>query len=162
MHHQQIESEADTLLRYGHSKDHRPDLRQYRQLLGTLDPAGMPLVSATLAGNGADDPLYWPTWQRMASVIGHNSFVFLADCKAAAIATRATIAAKGGIYCFPAPLSGQNPLLLKQWVLDPPTDSVDIRLPQQAADDPAIGRGNERGVGQILAQSSHPKVGAVA
>jgi hypothetical protein len=27
-HHEQIESEADSLLRYGHSKDKRPDLRQ--------------------------------------------------------------------------------------------------------------------------------------
>ena len=47
-----------------HSKDHRPDLRQDRQLLGTLDPAGVPLVSETLAGNGADDPEYVPTWHR--------------------------------------------------------------------------------------------------
>jgi transposase len=131
VHHEQIESEADSLLRYGHFLDHRPDLLQYRQLLGTLDPAGVPLVSTTLAGNGADDPLYYPTWQRMTQVIGHKQFVFLADCKAAAIATRAQIAAKGGIYCFPLPMSGQNPLLLIQWVLDPPAASVEIRLPGQ-------------------------------
>jgi transposase len=105
VHHEQIESEADSLLRYGHSKDKRPDLRQYRQMLGTLDPNGIPLVSETLPGNGADDPLYWPAWQRMTKVIGHKLFVFLADCKAAAIATRAQIANQGGIYCFPLPLT---------------------------------------------------------
>ena len=152
VHHEQIESEADSLLRHGHSKDKRPDLLQYRQLLGTLDPAGVPLVSATVAGNGADDPLYWPTWQRMASVIGHHQFVFLADCKAAAIATRAQIAAKGGIYCLPVPMSGQNPQLLKQWVLDPPVPSVDIRdirLPQQDEDEPALGRGFEVELGKF-------------
>ncbi|MCC5658906.1 hypothetical protein LC608_18325 [Nostoc sp. XA010] len=121
VNHQQQKSEHSSLLRYGHSKDKRPDLLQYRQLLGTLDPAGIPLVSATLPGNGADDPLYWPTWQQMVKVIGHNSFVFLADCKAAAIATRGQIASKGGIYCFPVPMSGQHPQLLKQWVLDPPS-----------------------------------------
>jgi transposase len=60
VHHEQIKSEADSLLRYGHSKDKRPDLLQYRQLLGTLDPVGIPFVSATLAGNGADDPVYSP------------------------------------------------------------------------------------------------------
>ena len=38
-------NEATSLLRFGHSKNHRPDLRQYRQLLGTLDPAGVPLVT---------------------------------------------------------------------------------------------------------------------
>ncbi len=50
VNHQQQESESESLLRYGHSKDKRPDLLQYRQLLATLDPAGIPLVSATLAG----------------------------------------------------------------------------------------------------------------
>ena len=62
----QIESEDEdkSLLRFGHSKNHRPDLRQYRQLLGTIDPAGVPLVSETLAGNGADDSVYLPTWHR--------------------------------------------------------------------------------------------------
>lgn len=82
----------------------------------------------------------------MAKVIGHNSFVFLADCKAGAIATRALIAAKGGIYCFPVPMSGQHPKFLKQWVLNPPSPSVEIRLPRQDAEEPAVGRGNERGV----------------
>jgi len=149
VHHEQIESEADSLLRYGHSKDKRPDLLQYRQLLGTLDTAGIPLVSATLAGNGADDPLYWPTWQKMAKVIGHKNFVFLADCKAAAIATRAQIAAAGGIYCLPLPLTGNNPLLLKQWVLNPPTTSIDIRLPTQKDDEPAIGKGFEVELGKF-------------
>jgi transposase len=149
VHHEQIESEADSLLRYGHSKDKRPDLLQYRQMLGTLDPTGMPLVSETLPGNGADDPLYWPAWQRMAKVIGHKLFVFLADCKASAIATRANIANQGGIYCFPLPLTGQNPALLKQWVLDPPSASVDIRLLRQEDDEPAVGKGFEVELGKF-------------
>jgi transposase len=143
-----LNSQADSLLRHGHSKDKRPDLLQYRQMLGTLDPTGIPLVSETLAGNGADDPLYWPAWQRMAKVIGHKLFVFLADCKAAAIATRATIADAGGIYCFPLPLTGQNPDLLKQWVLNPPSASVDIRLPRQEEDEPAVGKGFEIELGK--------------
>lgn len=61
VHHRPDGSAEESLLRFGYSKDKRPDLLQYRQLLGTLDPAGIPLVSATLPGNGADDPLYWPT-----------------------------------------------------------------------------------------------------
>jgi transposase len=149
VHHEQIESEVDSLLRYGHSKDKRPDLLQYRQMLGTLDPTGIPLVSETLPGNGADDPLYWPAWQRVTKVIGHKLFVFLADCKAAAIATRAQIANGGGIYCFPLPLTGQNPALLKQWVLDPPSASVDIRLPRQEDDEPAVGKGFEVELGKV-------------
>ena len=38
VNHQQGESPEESLLRYGYSKDKRPDLLQYRQLLATLDP----------------------------------------------------------------------------------------------------------------------------
>lgn len=149
VNHQQQESESESLLRYGHSKDKRPDLLQYRQLLATLDPIGMPLVSATVEGNGADDPLYFPTWQKMVKVIGHKKFVFVADCKAGAIATRAQIAASGGIYCFPVPMSGQHPLYLKQWVLDPAAEPVDIRLPRLSQEEAAVGKGFEVELGKF-------------
>jgi transposase len=85
----------------------------------------------------------------MAKVIGHKAFVFLADCKAAAIATRGSIAQMGGLYCFPLPLNGKNPSLLKQWVLDPPAASVDIRLPSQAEDELAVGQGFEVELGRL-------------
>ena len=149
VNHQQTESEPESLLKHGHSKDRRPDLLQYRQMLATLDPAGIPLISATLPGNGADDPIYYPTWQRMSKVIGHKQFVFIADCKAGAIATRAQIAADKGIYCVPVPMTGQHPDLLKQWVLSPPTPSVEIWLPRQKAEEPAVGRGFEVELGKF-------------
>lgn len=149
VNHQQEESPEESLLRHGYSKDKRPDLLQYRQLLATLDPMGMPLISATLEGNGADDPLYFPTWQQMAKVIGHKNFVFIADCKAGSIATRAQIAANGGIYCVPVPMSGQHPQYLKQWVLSPPAETVEIRLPRQDEEEPAVGKGFEVELGKF-------------
>jgi transposase len=149
VNHQQPEGGPESLLRYGYSKDKRPDLLQYRQLLATLDPAGIPLVTATLPGNGADDPLYVPTWQKMVKVIGHKDFVFLADCKAGAIATRAQIASGGGVYCFPVPMTGQHPDFLKQWVLDPPPPMMDIRLPRQEDEDLPVGIGFEVELGKF-------------
>lgn len=139
----------ENLLRHGYSKDKRPDLLQYRQLLATLDPMGMPLVSATLEGNGADDPLYFPTWEKIVKVIGHKNFVFIADCKAGSMATRANIAATLGFYCVPLPMSGQNPQLLKQWVKEPPTEAVDIRLSQHEEQDTAIVKGFEVELGKF-------------
>jgi hypothetical protein len=85
----------------------------------------------------------------MAKVIGHKQFVFLADCKAGSIATRAQIASQGGIYCFPLPMTGQHPELLKQWVLNPPSPSVEIRLPRQDEDEPAVGKGFEVELGKF-------------
>ncbi len=110
---------------------------------------GMPLVSTTLKGNGADDPLYFPTWQKMAQVIGHKKFVFIADCKAGSIATRAAITANRGIYCVPVAMSGQHPQYLKQWVLDPPAEIVEIRLPRQDEEESAVGKGFEVELGKF-------------
>lgn len=142
------EEEEERLLRFGQSKDHRPDLRQYRQVLGTLDPAGVPLLSATLPGNGADDPIYVPMWERMAQTIGHKDFVFIADCKASARSTRAQIDQQGGVYCVPLALTGKMNQLLAQWVLDPPAVIEDIYLPSQDLSEDPIGEGFELQLGQ--------------
>ena len=58
--------EEKSLIKFGwFFKDKRPDLRQYRQMLATLDPLGMPLLGATLAGNGGDESEYLPNWIKM-------------------------------------------------------------------------------------------------
>ena len=148
-HQIESEDEAQSLLRFGHSKNHRPDLRQYRQLLGTIDPVGVPLVSETLAGNGADDPIYLPTWNRLVKVIGHKEFLYIADCKASAHQTRAELALAEGRYCFPLPMTGHTPSLLKSWVLNPPTPWQSICLPNSAESEPAMGVGFEMELGKI-------------
>ena len=150
VYHQLSEDESRSgILQYGHSKDHRPDLRQYRQLLATLDPAGVPLVSSTLAGNGADDPIYVGVWEKLAAVIGHKSFVYVADCKAASHQNRARLAQAGGVYCFPLPETGQVPQLLQSWVLNPPAPLTSIRLAYQTPEDPPIGVGFEMELGKL-------------
>ncbi len=156
-HQIEEENESKSLLRFGHSKNRRPDLRQYRQLLGTIDPAGVPLVSETLAGNGADDPVYLPTWQRLVKVIGHKDFIYIADCKAAAHQTRAELAQAGGRYCFPLPMTGHTPSLLKSWVLNPPTPWQELRLPNSAESEPAMGVGFEMELGKIEYDSDTEK-----
>lgn len=118
------------LLGFGHSKDHRADLLQFKQGLGSLDPAGVPLFTNTVSGPSADDPLYAPAWQEMVKTIGHSHFLYVADCKAAALLTRATIAYGKGYYLFPLPMTGETPDLLRQWVLKPPVQAAEIYLPE--------------------------------
>ena len=105
------ETEGNNLTYFGYSKDHRPDLVQYRQMLATLDPMGMPLLGATLSGNGTDESHYLPTWQKLVEIIGHQDFLFLADSKGSTWNNRAKINHEVGIYCFPkrdASASSQN------------------------------------------------------
>jgi transposase len=54
------EEETDSILGYGHSKDHRPDLKQFKVMLSTLDPVGLPLTCQVVNGKRADDKLYIP------------------------------------------------------------------------------------------------------
>ena len=72
-------------------------------------------------------------------------------------ATRAQIAANGGIYCVPVPMSGQHPQYLKQWVLDPPAETVEIRLPRQDEEEPAVGKGFEVELGKFWFNSESNK-----
>ncbi len=141
VHHQPQGEEG--LMRFGHSKDHRPDLRQFKALLGTLDPVGLPLATATLSGEQADDPQYIPAWERLVVTIGRPDFLVVGDCKLASLENRAHIHQGGGFYLTPLPLTGQTPAELQAWVLEPPTPPQAIRLPGHAAHEPPVGQGFE-------------------
>jgi transposase len=140
--HHQPHNESG-LLRFGHSKDHRPDLRQFKEALGTLDPCGVPLVTATLSGEQADDPNYLPVWEKMVTIIGRTDFLVVGDCKLASLPNRAHIQKRGGFYLTPLPMTGNTPAQLQEWVLNPPTPPTPIRLPDQSPSDPPVGEGFE-------------------
>lgn len=118
--------EEESLIKFGYSKDKRPDLRQYRQMLATLDPLGMPLLGATLAGNGGDESEYLPTWRKMTEIIAHKEFLYLADSKASTWSNRAKIQGEVRIYCFPLAMTQPRPKLLADWVKNPPTEVIKI------------------------------------
>lgn len=115
---------AKELLRFGHSKDNQPSLLQFKQGLGTLDPAGVPLLSQTLSGEVADDKLYFPAWQQMGVTLQRTDFLFVADCKAAALETRAGIAAGLGCYLFPLPMTGETPAWLQAQIDQATTQEI--------------------------------------
>jgi len=119
------------LLRFGKSKGQRPDLRQFVQALGTVDPAGVPLVSSMLRGNQNDSPVYLPIWRQMVEIIGHPHFVLVGDCKLSSLDNRLQIHLAGGIYLCPLAMSGQWPAVWRDWVLNPPVPVEDIHLAEQ-------------------------------
>jgi transposase len=135
-----VDTAAAGLLSFGHSKDQRPDLLQYKLGVSTLDPAGIPLLAHVLDGKCADDPLYIPAWRATCATLGHCEFLFVADCKASALETRATLAAAGGRYLFPQTLTGDVPELLAAWLREPPVARQSIVL-DAAADPTPVGEG---------------------
>jgi transposase len=134
--HHDPENAKNGILQFGHSKNHRSDLLQFKQGLATLDPAGVPIVSETFSGNRADDVCYFPAWRRMVQTIGSSDFLFIADCKAASHETRAGISYEKGYYLFPLPMTGETPRHLKELVLNPEQAFQEIVLePKQDQDD---------------------------
>ena len=142
-----------SLLRFGHSKDHRPDLRQFIQALGTLDPVGVPLVSAMLRGNQNDSPVYLPIWRQMVGIIGRTDFVLVGDCKLSSLGNRVQLHLEGGIYLSPLAMTGQWPKLLADWVLDPPIAVEEIRLPVEGTGE--AGAVSHRGFAMALGTLGH-------
>lgn len=88
----------DGLFQLGYSKDHRPDLPQLKISPPLLDPLGLPLTTAVVAGNSADDPLYLPEIWKVRQSIGHSGLSYIGDCKMAALATQAQIVAQQDYY----------------------------------------------------------------
>src|SRR5436309_3965027 len=88
------------LLQFGHSKDD-PGRPQFKIAAAVLDPLGLPLATAIVPGNTPDDPLYVPAIQAVRQSLGAGGRTYVGDCKMAALATRAFVAAGGDFYLCP-------------------------------------------------------------
>src|SRR5450755_2739983 len=88
------------LLQFGHSKDD-PDRPQFKIAAAVLDPLGMPLATAVVPGNTADDPLYVPAILAVRQSFGAGGRTYIGDCKMGSLATRAFVAAGGDFYLCP-------------------------------------------------------------
>src|ERR1043166_3430514 len=93
----------DGLFRLGQSKDGHADLPQVKVALATLDPLGLPLATAVVAGQRADDPLYVPAIQQVRQSVGRRGLLYVGDCKMAALSTRAAVVTGGDYYLCPLP-----------------------------------------------------------
>jgi transposase len=138
-----------SLLRFGKSKDQRPDLRQFVQALATLDPAGIPLVSIMLRGNQNDSPVYLPVWQQMVELVGRPDFLLVGDCKLSSLDNRAQLQLAGGFYLSPLAMTGSWPAILRAWVLDPPVAVEEVVLPDQEAGEAPTYRGFVMALGTL-------------
>src|SRR4051794_8276159 len=106
----------DGLMQLGHSKDHRPDLAQFKLMAAVAEPSGLFLAGDVHPGNAADDPLYLPLYRRVRTLLGQTGLLYAGDCKMAALETRAEIAANGDFYLTRLPLTGAVSAQFSAWV----------------------------------------------
>jgi len=66
---------------FGHSKDHRPDLKQLVFILTVAADGAVPLAYRLADGNTSDDPTHIPTWDGLVNLLGRADFLYVADSK---------------------------------------------------------------------------------
>jgi transposase len=68
-------------LRRGHSKDHRPDLKQLVYSLSVSDDGAVPVHHHVYSGNRNDETTHIETWDALCRIHGTANFLYVADCK---------------------------------------------------------------------------------
>ncbi|MDY7078148.1 MAG: IS1634 family transposase [Chloroflexota bacterium] len=106
---------ADSLFQFGKSKDN-PALRQVKQMVGALDPLGLPLATDVVSGERADDGLYIPIIDRIVETLEREGMLFVGDCKMSAWATRVHIRASQQHYLTPLALTGNTAQNMETWI----------------------------------------------
>ncbi len=110
------DDETAVLFRRGHSKDHRPELRQLKAMLAALDPLGVLVGVDVVPGNRADDGLYVPMIARLRETLPAEGLLYIGDCKMGALSTRAYVQATRNFYLMPLAQVGHVPDALAGWV----------------------------------------------
>jgi transposase len=87
---------------------------QFKLMLASLDPLGLPLVVDVKPGNRADDPLYVPSYQRAKQMLKRNDVLVVGDSKMSALLTRGTIVAGQDYYLTPLADQKDEPGLLAE------------------------------------------------
>jgi transposase len=87
---------------------------QYKLMLASLDPLGLPLAVDVVPGDRADDPLYRPCYQRVKQVLAEDGVLVVGDSKMSALDTRAAMVAGKDFYLTPLAHLKSEPGLLEE------------------------------------------------
>jgi len=83
---------------FGHSKDHRPDLKQLIYTLTVTADGAVPVYFTVGSGNLTDDQTHRDTWDLLVQLVGRGDFLYVADSKLATAENMGHIARRGGRF----------------------------------------------------------------
>ena len=130
--------EGNPLVEFGQSKDHRPDLAQFKVMMSSLGPFGLPLATLVVPGNRADDGLYLPAIEQSRQVLQRRGLLYIGDSKMEALSIRAALVAGHDFYLTPLSKKGTQEQLLHD-LLEPvwagQQTLTDIYAPESEASD---------------------------
>ncbi|MGH2944407.1 MAG: IS1634 family transposase, partial [Solirubrobacteraceae bacterium] len=122
---------------FGHSKDHRPDLKQLVLILTVSADGAVPLAHRVADGNTNDDSTHIQTWDGLRALVGHAGFLYVADCKLCTREQMGHIDRHDGRFVTVLPRTRKEDRLLRDWMADEaPAFTEAIRRPGKRKGDP--------------------------
>ncbi len=101
---------------YGHSKDHRPDLKPLLFILTTSEDGGVPVQFRCEAGNRNDSPTHIESWEALRRAAGRSDFLYVADSKRCAREPMDHINHRGGRFVCVMPRTRLEDGEFREWI----------------------------------------------
>jgi transposase len=121
----------------GHSKDHRPDLKQLLFNLNVLGDEAVPLYFKVLDGNITDDRTHLKNWMALRGLLGKTDFIYVADCKLCVKESMEFIDAESGKFVTVLPQTRNEDKKFKDWIQDNSPSWIQVKeLPGKRSTDP--------------------------
>jgi transposase len=121
----------------GHSKDHRPDLKQLVLILTVSADGAVPLAHRVTDGNATDDQTHIVTWDGLVALTGRPDFLYVADSKLCTREQMTHIDRRGGRFVTVLPRTRKEDGLLRDWMAHEAPEWIEAaRRPGKRKGDP--------------------------
>lgn len=111
---------------YGHSANHRPDLKQLLWTLTVTADGAVPVHYKVYGGNTEDSPTHRETWDAVRLLAGRPDFIYVADCKLCASGTLAYIDDNGGHFITVVPRNHREDKWFRTYVQTHKVEWVEV------------------------------------
>jgi len=101
---------------YGHSKDHRPDLKQLLWILTTSADGGIPVQFRCADGHTSDATTHVETWETLRQLTGRPDFLYVADAKFCSRETMDYVDRRRGRFVTVLPRTRREDAMFREWL----------------------------------------------
>jgi transposase len=101
---------------FGHSKEHRPDLKQLLWILTVSADGAVPVHFKVADGNTEDSTSHIETWHMLCALVGGADFIYVADCKLCTRENLLYITVRGGHFITIMPCTRKEDAQFKAWL----------------------------------------------
>ena len=102
----------------GHSKDHRPDLKQLLFILTVSGDGAVPVAHRVTHGNTEDSTTHVATWDSLCQLFARRDFLYVADSKLATRENMDHIASHQGRFVSVLPRTRKEDRAMRDWLVE--------------------------------------------